>query len=118
MTDQPTPTAQPAQQQRTSEQQQLDQEISATREALDKDDGGNWLQPDHVARLEALYKQRFPSDKPPDEDAPTAPTTTATPDAAARVSVDWGPGEVTEGDAKVRGNIETFFGKLGVTGGE
>src|SRR5207249_1536161 len=105
----------PAQQQRTPDQQQLDQEINEIRDALGKDDGGNWLQPDHVARLEALYRQRFPSGEPSGEDAPTAPATT---DAPQKVSVDWGPGEPSPQDAQVRGQIESFFGRLGVTAGE
>ena len=89
------PTNQPtAEQQRTPEQRQLDQEISEIRDELGR--GSGWLEPQDVARLEALYKQRFPSDEPSDEDAPTAPITT---DAPQKVSVDWGPGEPSAQDA-------------------
>src|SRR2546426_1618424 len=108
------PTNQPtAEQERTPEQRQLDQEISEIRDELGR--GSGWLEPQDVARLEALYKQRFPSDEPSDEDAPTAPITT---DAPQKVSVDWGPGEPSAQDAQVRGQIESFFGRLGVTAGE
>jgi hypothetical protein len=69
---------------------------------------------DRFDKVSALYKARYPE---PGSAAPEVEISVSAENApsAPPVSVSWGPGEVSESDRMVRGEIESTFGSLGLS---